>query len=48
LNSGEWVRLFRFIASLQSLSLMMEESTYHRPVTVQPVGSTAQVKQVFT
>jgi len=26
LNSGEWVRLFRFITSLQSLSLMMEEA----------------------
>jgi hypothetical protein len=26
LNSGEWVRLLRLIASLQSLLLMMEEA----------------------
>lgn len=32
LNSGEWLRLFRLIASLLSLQLIMEESTYLRPV----------------
>jgi len=26
LNSGEWVRLFRLIASLQSVSLILEEA----------------------
>lgn len=33
LNSGGWFRLFRLIASLQSVLLMMEKSTYRRPTT---------------
>ena len=41
LNSGECVHLFRLIASLQSTLLMMEESTYLRPMTVQSGGSSS-------
>ena len=41
LNSGGCVRLFLLIASLQSTLLMMEESTYLRPLTVQSGGSSS-------
>ena len=46
LNSGEWFRLFRLTASLQSLWLILEESTYLRPMTVQSGGSSSQQRRI--